>query len=218
MVGELPENPSLRSSESHRLLKKIEIEAFTLLEDRTRRRMLLLLRENELSAKEIAERLVMTPQNVYHHLKKLINAELVVEANERRSGHLIESYYTATADTFVYREDEISENDTHRFIEVLNGLNELGASIDVSEENARILSELVIPRAKLKSAPTLSEDICSFCGSSGYFTKFGPMDPNLLNRVIQFSSLMAMSEEEFEESLSMTRELRGRLLAMNRKT
>jgi len=161
---------------------------------------------------------VMTPQNVYHHLKKLINAELVVEANERRSGHLIESYYTATADTFVYREDEISENDTHRFIEVLNGLNELGASIDVSEENARILSELVIPRAKLKSAPTLSEDICSFCGSSGYFTKFGPMDPNLLNRVIQFSSLMAMSEEEFEESLSMTRELRGRLLAMNRKT
>ena len=217
MVDEALENPSLRSSESHRLLKKIDSESFTLLEDRTRRRMLLLLRENELSAKEIAERLVMTPQNVYHHLKKLIDAELVVEVNERRSGHLIESYYTATADTFVYREDEISENDTHRFIEVLNGLNELGARIDVSEENAMILSELFKRKAKLKRAPALTEDICSFCGSSGYFTKFGPMDPSLLNRVIQYSNLIDMSEEEFEESLSMTRELRGRLLTMSKK-
>ena len=217
MVDEAVENPQLRSSESHRLLKKIDLESFTLLEDRTRRRMLLLLRENELSAKEIAERLVMTPQNVYHHLKKLIDAELVVEVNERRSGHLIESYYTATADTFVYREDEIPENDTHRFIEVLNGLNELGARIDVSEENAVILSELFKRRAKLKRTTTLSEDICSFCGSSGYFTKFGPMDPGLLNRVIQYSSLIAMSEEEFEESLAMTRELRERLLTMSKK-
>lgn len=217
MVDEPLENPSFRSGESHRLLKKIDLESFTLLEDKTRRRMLLLLRENELSAKEIAERLVMTPQNVYHHLKKLIDAELVVEVKERRSGHLIESYYTATADTFVYREDEISENDTHRFIEVLNGLNELGAHIDVSEENAMILSELFKRKAKLNRTPALTEDICSFCGSSGYFTKFGPMDPSLLNRVIQYSTLIDMSEEEFEESLSMTRELRGRLLTMIKK-
>ncbi|MFA5868675.1 MAG: hypothetical protein WC941_03140 [Candidatus Bathyarchaeia archaeon] len=38
------------------LLKSIDQEAFSLLEDRTRRRMLLLLRENELSAKDIAPR------------------------------------------------------------------------------------------------------------------------------------------------------------------
>ena len=57
------------ASESHRLLKAINERAFTLLEDRTRRRMLLLLRESELSATEIAARLVMTPQNVYHHLR-----------------------------------------------------------------------------------------------------------------------------------------------------
>jgi DNA-binding transcriptional ArsR family regulator len=204
------ENPA----ESHRLLKKIDQQAFTLLEDRTRRRMLLLLRENELSAKEIAERLVMTPQNVYHHLKKLIEAGLVVETVERRSGHLIESYYTATADTFVYREDEISENDTHRFIEVLNGLNELGARVQVSEENAESLARLVKRGLQLKKTPSLVEDVCSFCGSSGYFTKFGPMDPNLLNIVLQYNALMAMSEKEFEESLSLTRELRRSLLVM----
>jgi DNA-binding transcriptional ArsR family regulator len=204
------------AQESHRLLKAIDQQAFTLLEDRTRRRMLLLLREAELSVKEIAERLVMTPQNVYHHLRKLMKAGLVVEVEERRSGHLIESYYTATADTFVYREDEIPENDTHRFIEVLNGLNELGAQVEVSEGNAETLAALVKKRAQIGRTPRVVEDVCSFCGSSGYFTKFGPMDPSLLNRVIQYSTLMAMSEEEFERSLSMTRELRRLLLSMRK--
>jgi DNA-binding transcriptional ArsR family regulator len=215
MVDEVPENSALKTRESHRLLKNIDQQAFTLLEDRTRRRILLLLRENELSAKEIAERLVMTPQNVYHHLRKLMEGRLVVEVEERRSGHLIESYYTATADTFVYREDEIPENDTHRFVEVLNGLNELGARVDVSEANAKTLAELVKRKSQIKKIPTLVEDICSFCGSSGYFTKFGPMDPNLLNRVIQYNTLMTMSDDEFEESLSLTRELRQLLLSMS---
>jgi DNA-binding transcriptional ArsR family regulator len=217
MVSRVPENQTLKEGESHRLFKTIDRQAFSLLEDRTRRRMLLLLRENELSAKEIAERLVMTPQNVYHHLRKMIEAGLVVEVEERRLGHIIESYYTATADTFVYREDEIPENDTHRFIEVLNGLNELGARVEVSEANADALAELVKRRAQIRRVPAMVEDVCSFCGSSGYFTKFGPMDPNLLNRVIQYSTLIAMSEEEFEESLSMTRELRRLLLAMKDK-
>jgi len=200
--------------ETHRLLKTIDEDAFTLLEDRTRRRMLLLLRESELSAKEIAERLSVTPQNVYHHLRRMMDAGLVVEVEERRSGHLIESYYTATADTFVYREDKIPENDTHRFLEVLNGLNELGAGVEVSEGNAEALADLARRRRLLRRAPTLGDDVCSFCGSSGYFTKFGPMDPSLLNRVIQYSSLVSMSDEEFEESLELTRELRKMLLAM----
>lgn len=78
--------------------------------------MLLLLRENELSAIDIAQSLDMTPQNVYHHLKKMIGANLVVEVHERRSGHLIESFYTTTANTFVYHEDDIPENEIHRFI------------------------------------------------------------------------------------------------------
>jgi DNA-binding transcriptional ArsR family regulator len=215
MVDVAHENLVPNAGESHRLLKTIDQKAFTLLEDSTRRRMLLLLREAELSAKEIAERLVMTPQNVYHHLRKLTEVGLVVEVEERRSGHMIESFYTATADTFVYREDEIPENDTHRFIEVLNGLNELGVRVEVSEGNADALAELVKRRAQIKKNPAMVEDICSFCGSSGYFTKFGPMDPNLLNRVIQYSTLMTMSEDEFEESLSLTRELRRLLLTMS---
>jgi DNA-binding transcriptional ArsR family regulator len=204
-------------SYSHRLLKTIDEWAFSLLEDRTRRRILLLLRESELSATEIAERLAMTPQNIYHHIRKLIDAGLVYETSERRSGHMIESYYTATADTFVYREDEIPENDTHRFVEVLNGMNELGSGVDVTKENALALAELANRRSSLRKVPIGTPDICSFCGSSCYFTKFGPMDPALLNRVIQYNSLVSMSDAEFEESFSMTRELRGLLLSMREK-
>ncbi len=196
------------------LLKSIDQEAFSLLEDRTRRRMLLLLRENELSAKDIALRLGMTPQNVYHHLKKMIEADLVAEVHERRSGHLIESFYTTTADTFVYHEDDIPENDNHRFIEVLNGLNELGAGVQVSEENAVRLSELAKKKARLQRNPILIDDVCAFCGSSGYFTKFGPMDPTLLSKILQYSGIMNMSDDEFEDSLMIVRELRRQLLSM----
>ncbi len=204
-------------SEPHRLLKPINEEAFGLLEDRTRRRMLLLLRESELSAKEIAVRLGMTPQNVYHHLRKMIDTELVVEVQERRSGHLIESFYTTTADTFVYHEDDIPEDDNHRFVEVLNGLNELGAGVEVSEKNARALAQFVGKRARVGGLPAPTEDVCAFCGSSGYFTKFGPMDPKLLNRVLGYGNLIMMSEEEFEASLSSTRDLRALLLSMREK-
>ncbi len=196
------------------LLKSIDQEAFSLLEDRTRRRMLLLLRENELSAKDIALRLVMSPQNVYRHLKKRIEADLVAEVHERRSGHLIESFYTTTADTFVYHEDDIPENDNHRFIEVLNGLNELGAGVQVSEENAVRLSELAKKKARLQRNPILTDDVCAFCGSSGYFTKFGPMDPTLLSKILQYSGIMNMSDDEFEDSLMIVRELRRQLLSM----
>lgn len=203
-----------KASEAHRLLKSIDQEAFSLLEDRTRRRMLLLLRENELSAKDISLRLGMTPQNVYHHLKKMIEADLVAEVRERRSGHLIESFYTTTADTFVYHEDDIPENDNHRFIEVLNGLNELGAGVQVSEENAVRLSELAKRKARLQRNPILTDDVCAFCGSSGYFTKFGPMDPTLLSKILQYSGIMNMSDDEFEDSLMIVRELRRQLLSM----
>ena len=203
-----------KASDTHRLLKPIDLEAFSLLEDRTRRRMLLLLRESELSAKDIALRLSMTPQNVYHHLKRMIEAGLVVEVQERRSGHLIESFYTTTADTFVYHEDDIPENDNHRFVEVLNGLNELGAGVQVSEENARLLSELAAEKAGLQGNPMLADDVCAFCGSSGYFTKFGPMDPTLLTRILKYNGIMNMSDEDFERSLMTVRELRRQLLSM----
>ncbi len=38
--------------------------------------------------------------------------------------------------------------------------------------------------------------------------KFGPMNPMLLSRILQYASLIGMSDEEFEASLELIREMR----------
>jgi len=204
----------MSSSASFKLLKVIDKETFTLLEDRTRRNILQLLREEELTVKEIAKRLEVTPQNVYHHLKRMTDAELVSEIKAKWSGHLIESYYTATADTYVYHEDEIPSSDIHEYIEILNGLNELSGAVEVSEENAEKLAELSKRREKLLKTSGTSNGVCGACSFSGYFMKLGPMNPMLVGRVLQLNSVISMSDEEFEETLRITRELRKFLISI----
>jgi DNA-binding transcriptional ArsR family regulator len=204
----------MSDSKSFKLLKIIDKATFTLLEDRTRRDILQLLRDEELTVKEIAKRLEMTPQNIYHHLKRMAEAGLVSEIKENWSGHLIESYYTATADTYIYYEDEIPSSDIHECIEVLNGLKELGGGVQVTEENAEKLAELSEKREKILNTSGASNGICGACSFSGYFMKLGPMNPMLVGRVLQLKSVISMSDEEFEETLRITRELRNFLISI----
>jgi len=136
-----------------KLLKPITEEAFRLLGDETRRRIIFLLRDDYLTVKEMASELGLTPQNIYHHIRKLQDAGLVRVVEERRAGHLVESIYTVTADTFVYNEDRIGERGLQSSIDVLNGLNELGIGVEVSEENAVRLSDLHSRRMMMLDSP-----------------------------------------------------------------
>ena len=77
-------------------------EAFQLLGDETRRKIIFLLRVKEMTVSQIAADLNITPQAVYHHIKKLQKADLIEVAREERVGHLIESYYQATAESFMF--------------------------------------------------------------------------------------------------------------------
>lgn len=195
-------------NDSHRLLKSIDKDAFELLEDKTRRNIISILKENELTAKDLSIRLNVSPQNIYHHLRKLSEAGLISEIQEKRMGHLIESYYTATADTFVYHEDEMNGSDLHGFLDVLNGLNELGVKVIVNEENAETLMKMSQNKSQLLETPNPLENICGFCSFSGLFMKFGPMNPMLLTKILQFNKIIDMSDDEFENAISLTRELR----------
>jgi len=47
--------------------------------------------------------------------------------------------------------------------------------------------------------------------------KFGPMNPMLLGRILQYANLMNMTDDEFEESLRLTRRLREFLLSISNK-
>ena len=58
-------------------------ETLKAISDPVRRKILLSLRENELSAGEIAQLLQMTPPAISHHLQKLKYAGLVSERKEK---------------------------------------------------------------------------------------------------------------------------------------
>jgi len=92
--------------------------------------------------------------------------------------------------------------------DVLNGLNELNIGVEVSEENAERLSRLHEVSIQMPGAPSVENGICTFCSFSGYFMKFGPMNPMLLSRILQYANLIGMNDEEFEASLDLIREMR----------
>ncbi len=53
---------------------------FQLLADGTRRKIIFLLRATEMTVSQIASNLGLTPQAIYHHIKKLQKADLVTVA------------------------------------------------------------------------------------------------------------------------------------------
>ncbi len=85
-------------------------EAFQLLGDETRRKIVFLLRVKEMTVSQISAELNVTPQAVYHHIKKLQTAEMIEVTREERVGHLIESYYRTTAEVFICSVGNASSN------------------------------------------------------------------------------------------------------------
>jgi DNA-binding transcriptional ArsR family regulator len=193
------------------LVHRISREGFKLLEDKTRRRIVFILRDEPHTVKDIADQLGMTPQNIYHHMNKLQDAGIVGLDYERRSGHLIESFYSVPSDTLVFSEDHIIENTTQQALGILNGLKELGVNIDITMGNATVIEELYDKYRSTLDNPLNSYEFCRECSASGFFMKFGPMNPLLLNRVLWFANLVKMDDEDFDESIIKYRELRKTL-------
>ena len=75
-------------------------DAFQLLADETRRRIIYLLRAKEHTVSQMAAELELTPQAIYHHIRKLRDADLVEVSREERIDHFIETYFRATAEVF----------------------------------------------------------------------------------------------------------------------
>jgi len=188
---------------------RISREAFKLLEDETRRRLVFMLRDSPMTVKEIAGQLGLTPQNIYHHIGKLQDAGVVGVSYERRNGHIIESYYTVPADTFAYSDDRIEERPINRFMDVLFGLREMGLPVRTGKENASRLQELDGVYQSSLGDPANRYEVCEMCSFSGFFMKFGPMNPLQLNRILWYANLIRMSDGEFGEYLDRIGDLRG---------
>jgi DNA-binding transcriptional ArsR family regulator len=76
-------------------------EVAKLFADDTRRRMLHLLRHNEMSTTDLAKALDKNHSSIIHHLQLLVEAGLVVQTREEKVRNMVQAYYKATANRFI---------------------------------------------------------------------------------------------------------------------
>ncbi|NWG11589.1 winged helix-turn-helix transcriptional regulator [Candidatus Bathyarchaeota archaeon] len=186
-------------------------EAFQLLADETRRKIVFLLRVKEMTVSQIAEQLDLSPQAVYHHIKKLQKGDLVEVVREERLGHLIESYYRTTAETFNLSVGKTSTRTPknrklakQREAEILDALKKLGFNVKYDESN---LDQLVDLRTELNQC----------CGLSEYEDKLSNMeDLDFITKIeaTEYAETISMSEEEFVRLQEIKKKLRKLLKSL----
>ena len=165
-------------------------EAFKLLADETRRRMVFLLRVKEMTVSQIAAELNITPQAVYHHIKRLLKGGMAEVAREERIDHLIESYYRATAETFfcsVGKTPRSSKVAKEQLTTVLGALKKLGFPIEFDEKR---VSQLVDVQTQLEEGTGSGkfEDMISELDDVDFLTK---------QTVQKYAETLSMSDKDF---------------------
>jgi DNA-binding transcriptional ArsR family regulator len=185
-------------------------EAFQLLGDETRRKIVFLLRVKEMTVSQIAAELSVTPQAVYHHIKKLRKVGMVEVAREERIDHLIESYYRATAETFfctvgkTRRSRELAKNQVRT---VLNALKRLGFSLEFDENQISQLLEVWSKLEEYKGSEKF-EDAISDLDDVDFLTK---------QTVQKYAENLSMSDEEFARQQELRKKFRNLLISLVKK-
>lgn len=185
-------------------------EEFQLLADGTRRKIIFLLRATEMTVSQIASNLGVTPQAIYHHIKKLQNADLVTVDREERVGHLIESYYRATAEAFLCSVGvtpsgrEFFEKQTKT---TLDSLVKIGFKLEYDEDDIQRLIEKQDELLKSKVEKDFEENLKD---------TLDDLDNNTLALVKDFGKLIAMSDEEYEMYQHLKREFRDALKSLEK--
>ena len=179
--------------------------AFQLLADDTRMKTIYLLRAKEMTVSQIAGELGLTPQTIYHHIKKLCKAGMVEVSREERIEHVVESYYRATAGYFHFVNgacvDECGGMEWIR--EILKGLGNLGLEVDMSEKSVSGILELGEDLRRRREDPEIV----------GRIYDMDDIDPSVGLELAEFAMMMNMSEREFSMYLKTLRTLRERLLS-----
>ncbi len=183
---------------------------FQLLADGTRRKIIFLLRATEMTVSQISSNLGLTPQAIYHHIKKLQKADLVTVAREERVGHLIESYYRATAEAFLCSVGvtpsgrEFFEKQTKT---ILDSLVRIGFKLEYSEDEIQYLIDK-------------QDELLKCCSEKGFEENLkdtlDDLDNNTLALVKDFGSLLAMTDAEFEKKQQLQREFRDALKSLEK--
>ena len=177
-------------------------KAFELAADRTRRRIIHLLRARELSVSQIADELEMTPQAIYHHVRKMLEAGLIEVAKEERVDHFIETYYQAAAEIFEFSYGETTDQKYQegRTKEALQALVRIGLIHPIDEETVSKYAKL---SAKMNSvyqccSPELAEKI----------SQLEDLDSFTKQDAIEIASNISLSDKQLEELQMLQKEAR----------
>lgn len=198
----------------HITMKAIKVvkdpKEFQLLADGTRRKIIFLLRATEMTVSQISSNLGLTPQAIYHHIKKLLKADLVTVEREERVGHLIESYYRVTAEVFLCSVGvtpsgrEFFEKQTKT---ILDSLVRVGFKLEYDEDDIQCLIEK-------------QDELLKCCGEKDFEEimkdTLDDFDNNTLALVKDFGSLIAMTDAEFEKKQQLHREFRDVLKSLEK--
>lgn len=175
-------------------------EAFQLLADETRRKMVYLLRAKDMTVSQLAADLGLTPQAIYHHVKKLKHVGIIEVAREERVDHFIETYYRATAELFhlAHGDEKSSKLEISQSREALKALEKLGYKLQCEEEAATKLVNIQ-KRMWETGAKDEWDDRISEMENVDFFSR---------QSLMEYARFLAMKDDEFEEFLSLHREMR----------
>ncbi|MCJ2531307.1 MAG: helix-turn-helix domain-containing protein [Candidatus Thermoplasmatota archaeon] len=178
-------------------------EAFKLMADKTRRRVIFLLRAKEMTVSQIAAELGMTPQAIYHHIRKFRDADLVEVAREERIDHFIETYYQATAEVFEFHQGKGSgrEYTEQQVRETLESLPMLGFDVRLNDEVIERLVSLQVEKREFGKYAEFHEKAEEIEDLSFWAR----------GMAAGFANLLAMTDEEFETQQRLSREFRDAL-------
>ena len=170
-------------------------EAFQLLADETRRRIIYLLRAKEMTVSQIADELDLTPQAIYHHIRKLKDAGMVEVAREERIDHFIETYYRAAAEIFhvEHGEGEVRELAEKRTREALAALARIGVKVRTDPEAVAKIMEMERRWEQVGMNPEMTDKIA------------GLEDVDFITRqsLVHYVKLLNMTDSEFAEIMKL---------------
>ena len=189
-------------------------EAFQMLADETRRKIMFLLRVKEMTVSQIASDLNLTPQAVYHHIKKLQKADMVEVVREERIGHLIESYYRTTAEIFNFSTGKAGPSSRGRKAQIeqtktmLDSLTKLGFKIEYTDDQVK---QLIDMEAKM------NEEQKKICKLEDEIENLEELDFVTRLSLAEYCKVVAMTDEEFKKDWEGRKKLRDLLLSMVKK-
>lgn len=179
--------------------------AFQLLADETRMKMIYLLRAKEMTVSQIAGELGLTPQTIYHHIKKLRKADMIEVSREERIEHIVESFYRATAGYFHFVDGTCAgeREGVERIQEILKGLDNLGFEVDSSENKTSSILKLSEELKRRREDPDIVRRIYDM----------DDVNPSVGLDLAEFAMMMKMDDREFAKYLEAQRTLRKWLLS-----